>query len=557
MEPVAFTLITGEDALAERVCAELIATGDVRVCVLSVLDEERRAAFERLGATVVCRTPNSREALQAADVTSAATILTLATDDEENLGVALRARMLNPRIRVVLRQFGTKIGRKIEQNLPDCSVISPATHAASTYAGAALDPGCFFALRFPEPDTGTLVGFTKGDARELRLEGLTVAAAESLLDVRIVSVGDRDAPPAEMSITADDEVVVFGRVVARRPVAESRNETRSGERRQIVAKAIRSLTHIDAVLRTTLLGAAVFYGLLVLFFHFFVRSTWTSAAFDVAQLATNAGFGDASVTRDGLAITLTVIAAMIGGTMLTSILIGYISSAITRAQLTALAGLRRIRGRGHVVVCGAGRIGGAVVELLLRADKHVVVVDLSPDPYLMRLARKNAIDLLTGDATHEEVLELCDIAHASALVVLTNNDPGNLEIALGARALRPDVPLVVRLENRTFAQATAELFGIATFSPATLSSPAFAGLTRFAGSLGRVAYGTVDHTIARRRAFEAELQPGAIPLCAWHDTTLRIIRSGREVERGDVTLYAISSTATARMNAATGERSNR
>jgi Trk K+ transport system NAD-binding subunit len=539
MVPRALTLLTGDDALAERVCSELIAAGDVTVCVVSPLGAERKAAFERLGATVLGRAPDSQDALHEAGVTAAATILTLSNDDEANLAVALRARMLNPRIRVVLRQFGTKIGRKIEQNLPDCSVISPAAHAAATYAGAALDPGCFFALRFPEPDTGTLVGFTRSTAAALGIGGQTVAAAETLLAARIVSIGTRDAPPPGMSIAADDEVVLFGAVVERRPPVDPARDGRPGDVRRVVSTAGRALMHVDPVLRATLLGAVAFYTLLIIFFHFAVHTTWDSASFDVAQLATNAGFGDASVTRGGPGVTLTVIAAMIGGTMLTSIFIGYISSAITRAQWTALQGLRRIRGRGHLIVCGAGRIGGAVVDVLLDTRKHIVVVDPSPDTYLMRLARKNAIDLLTGDATHEEVLELCDVPHASALVVLTNKDPGNLEIALGARALRPDVPLVVRMENRTFAQATAELFGIATFSPAALSAPAFAGLARFPGSLGRVAYGGREHMIVRRREGEPEMPLGAIPLCAWRDDAVAFVSSSDATVRGDIVLYAV------------------
>jgi Trk K+ transport system NAD-binding subunit len=537
----AYTIVTGDDALAERVCAELLANGDARVCVVSALSAERTAAFERVGAAVVSRPPDSHGALDEAGVTGAATILTLSNDDEANLAVALRARMLNPRIRVVLRQFGTKIGRKIEQNLPDCSVISPAAHAASTYAGAALDPGCFFGLRFPEPDAGTLLGFTRATAAALGIAGGTVATAEDKLDARIVALGDRDAPPPGAGIADGDWVVLFGRVIERRAIRELVDDTGAHRRTTALARAVRSLLHLDPVLRATLLGALAFYTLLVLFFHFSVHSTWDSAAFDVAQLATNAGFGDASVTRDGLAITLVVIAAMAGGTMLTSIFIGYISSAITRAQWTALQGLRRIRTRDHLVICGAGRIGGAVIDLLLRSRGRIVVVDPSPDPYLMRLARKNAIDLLTGDATHEEVLELCNVPHAAALVVLTNNDPGNLEIALSARALRPDVPLVVRMENRTFAQATAELFGIATFSPAALSAPAFAGLARFPGTIGRVSYGGRDHTIVRRRDGDVPVPAGAVALCVWRDETLTIVRSGAAAGPGDVILYALAS----------------
>jgi hypothetical protein len=101
----------------------------------------------------------------------------------------------------------------------------------------------------------------------------------------------------------------------------------------------------------------------------------------------------------------------------------------------------------------------------------------------------------------------------------------------------------VRMENRTFAQATAQLFGIATFSPAALSAPAFAGLARFSGSLGRVSYGGGEHTIVRRRDGGAKMPPSAAAICAWHDDTLRVIRSGQASEAGDVVLYAFAHGA--------------
>ena len=82
--------------------------------------------------------------------TEAVTILALSRDDQLNLHAALRARDANPRIRIVLRQFNRTLARKIEQNLPDCSVLSLAWHSAATYAASALDPSCFRGLQFPE-----------------------------------------------------------------------------------------------------------------------------------------------------------------------------------------------------------------------------------------------------------------------------------------------------------------------------------------------------------------------------------------------------------------------
>ena len=68
--------------------------------------------------------------------------------------------MLNPSIRVVLRQFNPILGAKIEQNLPNSTALSAAAHSAATYAGAALDEACFFGLRFPA-QTGPLLGFSR------------------------------------------------------------------------------------------------------------------------------------------------------------------------------------------------------------------------------------------------------------------------------------------------------------------------------------------------------------------------------------------------------------
>ncbi len=533
-------LIVGDDALAERVCLELGAAGGSHVRVVWPMSSERREAFLRAGAAVTPQDPDHDEALLDAGVEHADAILTLSENDERNLAVALRARMLNPRIRVVLRQFGTKIGRKIEQNLPDSTVLSPAAHSAATYAGAALDPGCFFALRFPDPIDGAFLGFTRARAADVGIDSLTVAEAETHLGGRIVAVGSLQEPASEHLIDPADSVVAFGLLRERRPGAQ-RSGRRPERERPAAARLFEALGHVNPIVRWLALGALLFFGVALLFFRLALHLTWTGSAFDVAQTMTSSGLGDGRVVDHGAWVTAGAVLLMVGGTAFTSIFIGYVSAAITRAQWTALQGLRRIRASGHVIVCGGGRIGSAVVNLLTESGKRVVVIDSHPDPTLIRLARQSSIDLLTGDATNEDVLALCDIPHAASVVVLTNSDPGNLEIALGARAMRPDVPLVVRMEGRTFAQATARLFGIATFSPAGLTAPAFAGLARFPGTLGRVTYAGADHTIVQREKPSGERppEPGAVPLCAWRGGRVVTIHRFEEIAAGDVVVYAL------------------
>jgi hypothetical protein len=204
-------------------------------------------------------------------VTAAVAILTLSSDDERNLSIALRARMLNPHIRVVLRQFGTKIGRKIEQNLPDSTVLSPAAHSAATYAGAALDPGCFFALRFPDMVAGALVGFTFGFAGELDVAHLTVAEAEQKLGLRIVALGNHREPVPDSLIDANDTIVAFGRVIERRTEPRRERETaiaRPYVQRTVAESFIERLARTNPILRTIAMSAVVFYAVAAVFFHF-------------------------------------------------------------------------------------------------------------------------------------------------------------------------------------------------------------------------------------------------------------------------------------------------
>jgi Trk K+ transport system NAD-binding subunit len=540
-------LIVGDDTVAEAVCRELVA-GNERVRVVYQLDAAGADRFRRTGASVTIGDPNSNEALHEAGVAEAAVILTLSDNDELNLGIALRARILNPRIRVILRQFSQKIGRKIEQNLRDATVMSLAIHSAATYAGAALDPGCYFALQFPETN-GALVGFTSVNAQDLGVAGLTVAAAEDKLLARILTLDGDLHPDHNVLIRPDEHLVIFGEILERQDESTRERTREPYPVRRFFVRIWRGIVGLNPIVRAIVLGAIAFYAATLLFFHFELHESWDLAAIDVAEVTSNAGYGDTVAARLGPGITLTTILVMFGGTIFTSIFIGSVSAWINRAQWVTLQGLRRVRARDHVVVCGGGRTGGTVVNLLVAAGKRVIVIDARPDPGLVRRARSGEIDLLTGDATHEDVLDLCNIPHASSVVALTNSDTGNLEIALGARALRPDVPLVVRMESRTFSQASSELFSIATFSPAELSAPALAGLARFPGTLGRVSYGGRDHTLVCRmleKDGDAADLPDSEPLCVWRRGSLIVARYTGALRKGDIVLFAVSRRPTTR-----------
>jgi NAD(P)-dependent dehydrogenase (short-subunit alcohol dehydrogenase family) len=126
-------IVGGGGAIALSTAQELCALQGHRVVVLWRRDPDLARAVESIGAVfITAARPDSAEGLDRAGVHHAVTILALSPDDHLNLHAALLARDINPRIRIVLRQFNRTLAHKIEQNLPNCSVLSLAWHSAAT-----------------------------------------------------------------------------------------------------------------------------------------------------------------------------------------------------------------------------------------------------------------------------------------------------------------------------------------------------------------------------------------------------------------------------------------
>lgn len=355
--------------------------------------------------------------------------------------------MLNADVRLVLRQLRTRLAEKIEQNLPNCAVLSLAAYSAASYAGAALDPTCIFALRFPED--GALVGFMQSTAEELDVAGFTVYEAERRIGRRILAVGTATERSHSALIYRSDTVVTFG------PVAEHRVPAEETDAPKRPRQSPRSMfLGMNPILRTIVIAAICFFSFSFFYFHNVLCKTWLAACFYVVETMTNVGFGEVNVTKRGPVVTLGALVAMLGGITFTSIFIGSVSSALTRAEFTLTQGLRRVRARGHIVVCGGGSVPAATLAVLTGAGKRAVVIDPEPDAGLVRRARERNVDLLTGDPVSDDALDLCAIPNATAVLALTASDAENLEIALGARARCATIPLVVRMEGDAFAPAT-------------------------------------------------------------------------------------------------------
>lgn len=96
----------------------------------------------------------------------------------------------------------------------------------------------------------------------------------------------------------------------------------------------------------------------------------------------------------------------------------------------------------HVIICGFGRVGRGTWTELTSRDIDVVVIESETD----RVAAAKAFEaiVITGDATHNDVLELAGIHSAQSLIACVAEDADNLVIALSAKALRPELRVICR-----------------------------------------------------------------------------------------------------------------
>jgi Trk K+ transport system NAD-binding subunit len=542
MGDVPLILVVGGDALAVRICEELCSTQGHRVAAVWPHDHELAKHLERINCEYLPFAPNDYEALRAVGVAGATSLMAVGDDDRMNLQIALKARDINPKIRIVLRQFNRTLARKIEQNLPNCSVLSLASHAAATIVGAALDRDCFFALQFPDLD-GVLCGFSERSAESFGIMGMTRAEAQAHVHGRVIALEGVADFDAAYRFRPADKVVVFARLevlAVSAATSEVHVDSRPNPLR-VLRRAIRAARHLDPVIRGLLIAVVVVFVVATVIFGLILHKDPITAAYFVATTMTTTGYGDITPTTHLGMMAASVL--MVLGVAFSGISIAFLTTALTRAQFTALQGLRQIRTRSHVVVCGAGNVGTRVIEFLKMLEHPIVVIDPVPEAEVIEQSRVREIELLTGDATRDGTLDLCNLPAARALVAITNSDTGNLEVALGARGRNPNLQVVMRVQDEAFAGSVGRQFeAIQTFSTSALAAPAFAGLSRFPGTRARIHFGDEDYNVGERPQGEVPMPPPAdhcIALGVWRNGSFTYIDAFDEMEPFDRLLFIV------------------
>lgn len=130
--------------------------------------------------------------------------------------------------------------------------------------------------------------------------------------------------------------------------------------------------------------------------------------------------------------------------------------------------------KDHVVVCGAGRVGFRVTLELRRLGREVVVVEKRADAPFASVLRDQGVPVLIDDIRSPGSLQRMNVEKASAIVCATDDDLSNLNVALDARKLNPDVRVVMRLFDDDLVERVRDNFHVEAHSTSALAAPAFA-----------------------------------------------------------------------------------
>lgn len=451
------TIVIGSDRLGLRVAQQLERDGLAFTLLAlpgSWLAEARLPAGWR-----VLRARPDTDVLLEAGLGEAAALLAVSDVDEVNLGAALAAREARPRVRLVLRQFNTRLAPLLARHLPEAEILSLSALAAPTFALGALTPGVVFA----QPLADETLVLRELEPRQPAPGGVVVVAAATAEGVRVLRAAEPPPPGARLLVASDSHGLPgHPRDESLAPQADPGPVQGEGDQR-LLAWTLGTL-------------AALLVGVSAVF-SWRLGLSALDALYFVSTILTTVGFGDYNL-RDADPLSKVVgILAMFAGLFLTALLVGLLTSRLLARREARRRGHYPHGLSGHVVVCGLGTLGLRIAEDLLRRGVPVVVVEPAPRPRLLALARAAGARVVEGDGLEDRALLYAGLPRARSLVVATSRDHLNLEMALEARGLSPDIPLTLRLFDADLARRVRGTFGVqAAFSGATLTAGRFTSL---------------------------------------------------------------------------------
>lgn len=177
---------------------------------------------------------------------------------------------------------------------------------------------------------------------------------------------------------------------------------------------------------------------------------WSDALYLTVTTMSTVGYGDiVPRTTAGRIFTILLIIGGVGGSLF---VLTQLFQAVVQGELKNILGRRGMQRKidnlnGHVIVCGAGRVGDVVIERLQHEGQPFVVLDR--EETICRRLGEQGILTMQGDATIDAVMLAAGVERAKGVIAALPHDADNVYVTLTARSLNqtPEFSIVARADR--------------------------------------------------------------------------------------------------------------
>jgi voltage-gated potassium channel len=245
---------------------------------------------------------------------------------------------------------------------------------------------------------------------------------------------------------------------------------------------------------------------------------------------TTVGYGDLSGSGAGRVFSIIFMTIGVGAFVVT---LSAVAAVFIEERLREAIGRQRMERaiqelKDHIILCGYGRFGQITADELL-AQGGVEFALLDTDRKMVELADTRGILALEADATEEESLQKAGLDRARGIITTLSSDAANVYVALTAKQLRPDVPIVTLAREANAAAKLRAAGADYVVSPYNIGARSMAShilrphVTQFVDQLGgRSSADSAEQTEIHVRMEEVAVRAGSSLVGkALKDTPLR------------------------------------
>jgi len=102
----------------------------------------------------------------------------------------------------------------------------------------------------------------------------------------------------------------------------------------------------------------------------------------------------------------------------------------------------------HIIVVGYGRTGAKTCDELIKSGKKFILIE-NNEAAIKYLPSKPSFQIITDDASKEEVLLQAGIQEAESLIITLPDDAENMLICITAKGLNPNINIVARASEES------------------------------------------------------------------------------------------------------------